>query len=334
MYVRKHFSSHNINQLTCVDELKTEAFKIWQGQPNVVAVVPLGLRDTVRLIVRHWSWRSRRSWSGIKFCHLADLKKPTGKGVCPPWIRIRQSRIGPPTIILLLISHDGWVWLMYNVLHRNGIGAPIPLSPNDENDPSQLNHSHHMDNSEALNQPGPNSSAGLALCTNDQLDSGWSKSPTALHSSLCRATDASWSANQMDTTSGNLAQGSMTGLFDLAGNKLSGTNAACSGSISHQSISDKIAFKTIWHIFLILTHKKNMSTISQWRKDEVTHLRDEGLITPQTLSAMDDYDPSCMLWSLLNILIERLLRSKARRSENKIKDRSVKNNWARKDQDE
>ncbi|KNZ54296.1 hypothetical protein VP01_2985g2 [Puccinia sorghi] len=43
---------------------------------------------------------------------------------------------------------------MYNELHRDGVGTPIPLSPNDENDPSQLNHSHHMDNSAALNQPG------------------------------------------------------------------------------------------------------------------------------------------------------------------------------------
>ncbi|KNZ47338.1 uncharacterized protein VP01_649g3, partial [Puccinia sorghi] len=105
----------------------------------------------------------------IEFCHLANSKKPIGKGVCPPWIREEkevdkaiQNRAAHNVLIDDEGDKDG-----NTKDKRNGIGAPITLSPNDENDPSQLNHSHHMDNSAALNQTGPNSSAGLALRTND-----------------------------------------------------------------------------------------------------------------------------------------------------------------------
>ncbi|KNZ46560.1 hypothetical protein VP01_715g1 [Puccinia sorghi] len=156
--------------LACVDEVKTKAFKMRQGQPNVVAVVPLGLRDTVRLTVRR----------------VMAVKKilPLGSQewcVCTPWIREAKDvdkAIQNRAAHNVLINDEGDKDGNTND-KRNGIGAPVPLSPHDENDPSQLNHSHHMDNSEALNQPGPNSSAGLAPHRNDRLDSGWSKSPTA-----------------------------------------------------------------------------------------------------------------------------------------------------------
>ncbi|KNZ54554.1 hypothetical protein VP01_2914g1 [Puccinia sorghi] len=57
---------------------------------------------------------------------------------------IRQSRIGPPTMFSSTMRGTRMATPMTKV--QNGLGAPIPLSPNDENDPFQLNYSHHMDN--------------------------------------------------------------------------------------------------------------------------------------------------------------------------------------------
>ncbi|KNZ54383.1 uncharacterized protein VP01_2961g3 [Puccinia sorghi] len=79
-----------------------------------------------------------QEWCKIEFCHLDDSKKPTGKGVCPPWMREAKD-----------VDKAIHNWATHNVPidnegdkdgntndERNGVGAPIPLSPNDENDPS------------------------------------------------------------------------------------------------------------------------------------------------------------------------------------------------------